>query len=137
MTGGTHEMSPAPPRPRGLARACSGPYTEFSTCFSDAPADSSPEVFATPGVNPSFALPEDGPYLVGGIITLDDAPFTTKIAVHSGAPRHWFPTDFHQTRRIGSHDLGGGMISVGAAFVACERKYPPRSWGGFGESAPP
>ena len=39
----------------------------------------------TPGVDPSLVLPEHGPCLVGSIITLDDASFTTKIAVHSGA----------------------------------------------------
>ena len=85
-TGGIHEISPAPPRSWPLARACPGPPTEFSTCFSDAPANSRPEVLAvTPGVDPSLALPEHGPCLIGGIITLDDASFTTKIAVHSGA----------------------------------------------------
>ena len=68
-----------------LARACPGPPSEFSTCFSDAPADNSPEVLAvTPGVDPSLALPEHGPCFGGGVITLDDASFTTKIAVHSG-----------------------------------------------------
>ena len=85
-TGGINESFPAPPRPRTLARACPGPPTEFSTCFSDAPADSSPEVLAvTPGVVSALALPEHGPCLVDAIITLDDASFTTKIAVHSRA----------------------------------------------------
>ena len=84
--GGIHEIFPALPCPMALARACPGPPSEFSTCFSDAPADSSPEVLAiTPGVGPSLALPGHGPCLVGGIITLDGASFTTKIAVHSGA----------------------------------------------------
>ena len=74
MSGGIHEVSPTPHRPKALARACPGPPTEFSTCFSDAPADSSPEILAaTPGVDPSLALPEHAPRLVGGIITLDDA----------------------------------------------------------------
>ena len=85
-TGGIPEISPAPPRPRALAGACPGPPAEFSTCFSDALVDSSPEVLVvTPGVVSSLALPEHGPCLVDGIITLDDASFTTKIAVHSGA----------------------------------------------------
>ena len=69
-----------------LARACPGHPLEFSTCFSDAPADNSPEVLAvTPRVYPSLVLPEHGSCLVGGVITLDDASFTTKTAVHSGA----------------------------------------------------
>ena len=70
----------------GLWRACQGPPTEFSTCFSDTPANNSPEFLAvTPGVDPSSAPPEHGPCLVGGVITLDDASFPTKTAVHSGA----------------------------------------------------
>ena len=69
-----------------LARGCPGPPSEFSACFSDAPADSSPEFLAVaPGADSSLALPEHGPCLVGGITTLHDASFTTKIAVHSGA----------------------------------------------------
>ena len=76
-TGGIHNISPAPPRPRALASACPDPPSEVSTCFSDSPADSSPAVLdVTPGVVPC---------LVGGIITLDHAFFTTKIAVQIGA----------------------------------------------------
>ena len=83
---GINEISPAPRRPMALARSCPGPSSNCSTCFSDAPADISAEVSAvTPGVDPSLVLPEHGPCLIGGIITLDDASFTTKIAVHSGA----------------------------------------------------
>ena len=71
-----------------LARACPGPPSEFSTryLFSNAPAYHSPEMLAVAsGVDLSLALPEHGPCLVGGIITLEDDSFTTKIAVHSGA----------------------------------------------------
>ena len=76
-TGEIHNISPAPPRPRALASACPDPPSEVSTCFSDSPADSSPAVLdVTPGVVPC---------LVGGIITLDHAFFTTKIAVQIGA----------------------------------------------------
>ena len=141
-TGGIHEISPAPPRPRALARACPGPPTEFSTCFSDAPADSSPEVLAvTPEVVPSLALPEHGPCLVDGIITLDYASFTTKIAVHGGA-NAVAPYDCVALLDTGSPqtfirpDVLNRMLSAGAASVACERNCAPRSWGGFGESAP-
>ena len=116
-----------------LARACPGPPSEFSTCFSDAPADSSPEVLAvTPGAVPSLALPENGPCLVDGIITLDDASFTTKIAVHSGANAlapygcvALLDTGSPQTFII--RDVLDSMLSVGVASVACERKCAPRS----------
>ena len=142
-TGGIREISPAPPRPRALARACLGLPTEFSTRFSDVSADSSPEVLVvTPGVVPSPALPEHGPCLVDGIITLDDASFTTKITVHNGA-NTLAPYGCVALLGTGSPqtfirlDVLDRMLSVGAASVACERNCAPRSWGGFGESAPP
>ena len=141
-TGGIHEISPAPPRPRSLARVCPGPPTEVSTSFYDAPADSRPEVWAvTPGVVPSLALPEHGPCLVDGINTLDDASFTTKIAVHSGAnavaPCGWVALlDTGSPQNLIRRDVLDRMLSVGRASVASERNCAPRSWGGFGESVP-
>ena len=81
-----HDISPAPPRPLAVARACPDPTLELSTHYSDGPADHSSEASAvSPTVDPSLALPEHGPCFVGGTITLDDASFTTKIAIHSGA----------------------------------------------------
>ena len=141
-TGGTQEISPAPPRSRAPARACPGPPTEFSTCFSDPPADSSPEVLdVTPGVDSSLARPKHGPSLVGGIITLDDGSFTKKIAVHSGvnavAPFGCVALlDTGSPQTFIRHDVLDRILSVGAASVACERNCAPCSWGGFGESAP-
>ena len=38
-----HEISSVPPRPSAVACACPGPSLEFSTYFSDALADHSPE----------------------------------------------------------------------------------------------
>ena len=89
-TGGIHEISSTPPHPRAKAHACPSPPSEFSTCFSDPSADSSPEVLdvapgIVPGIDPSLTRPEHGPCIVGGINTLVDASFITKIAVHSGA----------------------------------------------------
>ena len=81
-----HEISPATPRPSAVARACPGPPLESSTRFSDAPADHSPEVLAVASnIDPFLALSERSRSLVRGTITLDDAHFTTKIAIHSGA----------------------------------------------------
>ena len=120
-------FSPAPSHARALARACPGPFSEFSACFSDAPADSSPEVLAvTPGVDPSLLLPEHGPCLVGGVITRDDASFTTKITIHSGANAlapygcvALLDSGFPQT--LIRRDVFDSMLSVGAASVACEQ----------------
>ena len=81
---GIPSISSAPPRPMALARACPGRPSEFSTCFSNSPADNKHEVLAAvSGVDPSLTLSEHGPCLVGGIIALDDASFNTKVAVHS------------------------------------------------------
>ena len=70
------------------ARACPGPASEFSTHFSDAPADHSPDVLAVdfcaaPTTADTPSLPVHGPRFVEGTITLDDAFSTTKITVHS------------------------------------------------------
>ena len=134
---GINEIPPAPPRPMVLACACPGPPSEVSIWFSDVPADNSPEVLAVgPGIDPSLALSEHGPCLVGGIITLDDASFTTKIAAHSGA-NALAPfgcvalLDTCSPRTFIRRD-----VLVGAPSVACERKCAPRSRGGFDESAP-
>ena len=52
---------------RGLWRMPRSSFGVFDL-FSDAPADSSPDVLdVTPGVDPSLTQPEHGPYLVGGI----------------------------------------------------------------------
>ena len=94
----------------------------------------------TPGVFPSLALPDHGPCVVHTIITLDDASFTTKIAVHSGgnAIAHCGCVallDTGSPQTFNRRDVFDRMLSVGAASVACERKCAPRSWGGFGDSA--
>ena len=137
---GVNEISPAPPRPR--ARACSGPPTQLSICISDALADSSPKVLAVmPGVLPCLTLPEHGPCLVDGIITLDDASFTTKIAVHSGgnavAPYGCLALlETVSPQTVIRRNVLDRMLSVGAASVSCEPNCAHRSWGGFAQSAP-
>ena len=139
---GINEISPAPPRVIALVRACPGLPSECSTCSSDAPADHSPEVWVfAPGVGPSLALSEHGPCFVGGIIPLDDASFTTKITVHSGA-NTFAPfgcvalLDTGSPQTLIRRNVLDRMLSVGAASTARERKSASRSWGGVGEFAP-
>ena len=83
---GIHENSTAMrPGPFTAASARKGPPSEFSTYFSDAPADQSREgLEIASGVGPGLALSEHGPCLVVGTVTLDDASCTTKIATRSG-----------------------------------------------------
>ena len=137
-----HEISPPPPCPMALVRACLGPPSELSTWFSDAPADKSPEVLAVAaGVSLFLALAEHDLCLFGGIMMPDDASFTTKITVHSGATAlarfccvALLDTGSPQTfiRR----DMLDSIFLVGGASISCKQKYAPLFWGGFGESAP-
>ena len=80
-----HEISSVPQSCSLIAAsACQGPPSEFSTYFSDAPADQSQEgLEIASGVGPGLALSEHGPCLIGGTVTLDDVSFTTKLAIHS------------------------------------------------------
>ena len=113
-----------------------------SAYVSGAHADRSPEVLAIASRGASDrALPEYGPCLVEGTMTLDDISFTTDIAIQSGgdaiAPYRCtaiIDTGFPQTfiRR----EVLDRMLSIGTASLACERPSSSRSWGGFSESAP-
>ena len=80
---GIREISSAQQSRLGTAvGADQGPPSAY---FSGAPADQSPEVLAVASRGASDrALPEHGPCLVRGTVTLDDVSFTTDIAIHSG-----------------------------------------------------
>ena len=87
------------------------------------------------------SLPEHGSGLVGGTITLDDASFTTKITVHSGTTvstvfRCVALLDTGSPQTFIRRDVWVQMLAGGAAAVNCEQGSAPRSWGGFGRSAP-
>ena len=136
---GIHEISSAQSRLGTAVGADQGPPSAY---FLGAPADQSPEVLAIASRGASDrALPEHGPCLTGGTVTLDDVSFTTDVAVHSGedaiAPyRCTFLLDTGSPQTFIRRDVLDRMLSVGAASSACERSISPRSWGGFGESAP-
>ena len=79
--------------------------------------------------------------LVGGTVTPEDVSFTTKIATHRGgdaiAPyRCAALLDTGSPQTFIRRDVLDRMLLVGAASAGCERPCSPRSWGGFGESAP-
>ena len=138
---GIHEILSAPQSCLLTAAiACQGPPSDFSTYFSDAPADQSQEDLEVAcGVSPGLALSEHS--LVGGTVTLDDVSFTTKIAIHSGgdaiAPYRCVAIlDTGSPQTFIRRDVLNRMLLVGAASAACERPCSPRSWGGVGESAP-
>ena len=140
---GIHEISSEPQSCSfSAASAGQGSLPPFSTFFSNAPADQSQEgLEIASDVGPDYALPEQGPCLVGGTVTLDDVSLTTKIAIHSGgdamAPYSCVALlDTGSPQTFIRRDVLDRMLSVGAASAACERPCNPRSWGGFGESAP-
>ena len=74
--------------PVNCGQRLQAPPSEFSTYFSDAPADQSQEVLEiASGVGPGLALSEHGPCLVGGTVTRDDVSFTTKLQyIAEGTP---------------------------------------------------
>ena len=131
---GIHEISSAPQScPLTAAGACQGSPSEFSTYFSDAPADQSHEVLTiASGVGPGLALSEHGPCLVGGTVTVDDVSFTTKIAIHSGGDAI---APYRSVALLGTgssqtsirRDVVDRVLLVGAASAACERPCSPRS----------
>ena len=125
-----------------LATAVGADHGPPSAHFLGAPADQSPEVLTIASQGASdLELPEHGPCLVGGTVTLDDVNFTTDIAVHSGGDaiepyRCTALLDTGSPQTFIRRDVLDRMLSVGAASWACERPSSPRSWGGFVEYAP-
>lgn len=76
----THEIFAAPPPvPLTATIVYKGPPLEVSNCFPDVPADKSADgLVIASGVVLGLAWSERGPYLVGGLVTLNDASVTAK-----------------------------------------------------------
>ena len=80
---------------------------------------------------------EQGPDLIGGGVTMDDATFTTLLSLHSGVPatsrfncRALLDTGSPQSfSHQGAFDQ---MVALGAADASCVRFTTPRTWSGFG-----
>ena len=82
-------------------------------------------------------IPEQGPDLIGGVVTMDDATFTTLLSLHSGVSatsrfncRAFLDTGSPQSLiHQGAFDQ---MVTLGAADASCVRSTTPRTWSGFG-----
>ena len=82
-------------------------------------------------------VPEQGPDLIGGVVTMDDATFTTLLSLHSGVSatsrfncRALLDTGSPQTS---IHQRAfDQMVALGAADASCVRFTTPRTWSGFG-----
>ena len=102
------------------------------------PDDHAPEILlAQEQRSDAPLIPEQGPDLIGGIVTMDDATFTTLLSLHSGVSA----TSRFNCRALldtGSPEsfINQGafdqMVALGAADASCVRSTTPRTWSGFG-----
>ena len=102
------------------------------------PDDHAPEVLLAQGPRVDAPLiPEQGPDLISGVVTMDDTMFTTLLSLHSGV----FTTSRFNCRALldtgspqsfihkGAFDQ---MVATGAADASCVRPTTVRTWSGFG-----
>ena len=105
---------------------------------ASVPDDHAPEVLLAQEQRFDAPLiPEQGPDLIGGVVTIDDATFTTLLSLHSGVSatsrfncRALLDTGSPQSFiHQGAFDQ---MVALGAAYASCVRSTTPRTWSGFG-----
>ena len=102
------------------------------------PDDHAPEVLLAqePHIDAPL-IPEQGPDLISGVVTIDDATFITLLSLYSGVSttsrfdcRTLLDTGSPQSFiHQGAFDQ---MVASGAADAACVRFTTPRTWRGFG-----
>ena len=106
--------------------------------IASVPDDHAPEVLLAQEQRFDAPLiPEQGPDLIVGVVTMDDATFTTLLSLHSGVSatsrfncRALLDTGSPQSFiRQGAFDQ---MVTLGAADASCVRSTTPRTWSGFG-----
>ena len=102
------------------------------------PDDHAPEVLLAqePRINAPL-IPEQGPDLISGVVTMDDATFTTLLSLHSGVSMTSRLT-FRALLNTGSpqsfihQGAFDNMVATGADDASCVRSTTPRTWSGFG-----
>ena len=114
-------------------------HTATMSAFTDSvPDDHAPEVLLAYAQRvDTRPIPEQGPDLIGGIVTMDDATFTTLLSLSSGVSatsrfkcRALLDTGSPQSFiHQGAFDQ---MVASGAADASYVRTTTPRSWSGFG-----
>ena len=120
-------------------RPCAGTQTTALSAYTfPVPDDHTPVVLLAHGPRIDAPLiPEQGSELISGIVTMDDATFTTLLSLHSrvsttsrfncralldtGSPKSFI----HR----GAFDQ---MVATGAADASCVRSTTPKTWSGFG-----
>ena len=101
------------------------------------PDDHAPEVLLAQGSRIDASLiPEQGPDLISGVVTMDDATFTTLLSLHSGVSttsrfncRALLDTGSQSFIHRGAFDQ---MVATGAADASCVRSTTAKTWSGFG-----
>ena len=102
------------------------------------PDDHAPEVLLAQEQRIDVPLiPEQGPDLISGVVTIDDDTFTTLLSLHSGVSttsrfycRALLDTGSPQLFiHQGAFDQ---MVATGTADASCVRSTAPRTWSGFG-----
>ena len=117
---------------------CADTQMTALTAFTySVPDDHAPEVLLAqePRIDAPL-IPGQGPDLISGVVTMDDATFTT-LSLHSGVSttcrfncRALLDTRSPQSFiHQGTFDQ---MVAMGAADASCVRSTTPRTWSGFG-----
>ena len=128
----THLRLETDPLPANTQSAMLFTYT------ASVPDDHAPEVLLAQEQRlDAPPISEQGPDLIGGIVAMDDATFTTLLSLHSGVSatsrfncRALLDTGSPQSFiHQGAFDQ---MVALGAADASCVRSTTPRTWSGFG-----
>ena len=102
------------------------------------PDDHAPEVLLAqePRIDAPL-IPEQGSDLISGVVTMDDATFTTLLSLHSGvSTKSRFNCrallDSGSPQSFIHQGASDQMVATGAADASCVRSTTPRTWSGFG-----
>ena len=114
------------------------PHNAILSAFMDSvPEDREPEFLLTntTRTDESF-ISEQGPDLISGVVTMDDATFTTLPSLTSGAfAAHQFPCrallDTGSPQSFTHQGAFEQMAATGATDDSYVRSTTPRSWSGF------
>jgi len=117
----------------------------YPVSIPDVPREKSTDVLAVRSDTNSSAttvpiLPEHGPCLVDGTVTMDDKSYTTKVKIHAGPATCQYgciaqldsgsPATFINSNAVGT------LKAMGAISDDCITNNTNRSWGGFGQAQP-
>ena len=133
------EVDPVTPLRLDTEPPSANTQTATLSAFTDlVPDDHAPEVLLAQEQRIGAPLiSEQGPDLIGGVVTMNDATFTTLLSLHSGVSttsrlncRALLDTGSPQS--FIHQEAFDQMVATGAADAFCVRSTTPRTWSGFG-----